>query len=812
MKLKIVAFLAFLFTIASTFVYAQSGLKLSGKITAADKKPLAGATVYLNRAADSLLIKTALADATGDYLFENLKKGEYKLSITMVGHTSYKSELIQLDQDKTLPTITLQPGGTMLKEVSVTSQKALIEHQIDRTVVNVDALISNAGSTAMDVLEKSPGVIVEQGGTISLKGKNNVQIFIDGKPTYLSGTDLENYLRSLPASTIDQVELMTNPPAKYDAAGNGGVINIKTKKSKVKGFNGGINLSYQQGIYGRTNNSFNFNYRNNKFNLFGNLGYSTGNNYNDLDINRHFLNNDGSIASNFLQNSFIRRTSKNYNVKIGLDYYASDKTTFGIGFTGLTNPGNVRTINVSKLSNAANVPDSTIIANNKEHSNFKNGSINLNYRHQYNKTGRELTADLDYLNYSTNNNQSFNNTSYLPDGTITNNDMLTGNLPASIHIYSAKTDYTHPLNDGVKLAAGLKTSYTKTDNIADYFYTINNTTTPDYGKTNHFIYKEQISSGYINANKDWKRLSVQAGLRFENTTSDGHQLGNIQKPDSVFKRNYNGLFPTVYVQYKLDTAGNQTISLNYGRRIDRPYYEDLNPFLSPLDKFTYYTGNPFLKPSYTNNIELAHTWKNITTTLSYSKTKDDVNETIEIVNGIYYSRPGNLGNTVVKGISVDASFDPAKWFNFHLFANLVNIHTISDFYSGTLNTQGTYYFIRPILQFKLPKDWTVQLDGNYQSMVTSAQFLAGKRGRVNTAISKKLSASTTLKLVVNDVFRTYVNSGVINNLANTRADYHNIGDSRTGVLSLSYRFGKAVSGLRKHDANGAESEQNRVKN
>src|SRR5206468_4312960 len=159
------------------------------------------------------------------------------------------------------------------------------------------------------------------------------------------------------------------------------------------------------------------------------------------------------------------------------------------------------------------------------------------------------------------NGQSFNNTSYLPDGTITNNDLLTGNLPANIHIYSAKTDYKHPLSGGVKLSAGFKTSYTKPDTIADYFYTLDNITTPDYGKTNHFIYKEQINAGYINASKDWKRFSVQAGLRFENTASDGHQLGNVQKPDSVFKRNYNGLFPTVYVQYKLDTAGKQTLSL-----------------------------------------------------------------------------------------------------------------------------------------------------------------------------------------------------------------------------------------------------------
>jgi hypothetical protein len=810
MKLKIPAFLAAWLTIASTFVYAQQGLKISGKITG-DGKPLDGATVYLKRATDSVLIKTALADASGSFLFENQKKGNYKLVVTMIGFQSYKSEVFELDSNRILPVIALKQAGTTLQGVTVTSQKPLIEHKIDRTVVNVGALISNAGSTALDVLEKSPGVIVDDNGAISLKGKG-VQIFIDDKPTYLSGAELESYLRSLASSAIDQVELMSNPPAKYDAAGNGGIINIRTKKSKVKGFNGSLNLAWSQGKYGKTNNSFNYNYRNNKLNINGRVGYNTNNNFNDLDINRHFLNPDGSIASNFLQNSFIRRMSKSYSGKIEADYYASDKTTWGVEFDYMIRPATDNTIATSKLLNAQNTLDSTIIANNKEHYNFKNGGMNVNYRHQYDKNGKELSADFDYINYRSTSNQSFDNKTYLPDGTMTNPDLLTGNLPADIQIFALKADYAQPLRNGIKLSGGAKSSYTKTNNIADYFYTANDITTPDYTKTNHFIYRENINAAYINANKDFKRFSIQAGLRFENTTSTGHQLGNVQKPDSVFKRDYNGLFPTLYLQYKLDTAGKQSISLNYGRRVDRPYYEDLNPFLSPIDKFTYYTGNPFLKPSYTNNVELSYTWGHITTELSYSKTRDAVDETIEIVDGIYYSRPGNIGNTVRKTITVDASFEPAKWFNFHLFGYVQNIHTMSAFYTGTLNTQGTFFFIRPITEFKLGKDWTAQLDGGYQSKITNAQFVAGHRGKVNTGLSKKLSPGTTIKLVVNDVFRTFVNSGDINNLANTLANYRNISDTRTAVLSLSYRFGKAISDQRKHNDNASESEQNRVKN
>lgn len=804
MKLKIAAFLAAWLSIASAFVNAQS---ISGKVTDSGQKPLDGASIYLMQ--DSALVKTALADAGGAFSFAQLKPGKYYLNITMIGFANYKSGLLKPD---TTLIVSMKPTGKQLKEVVITAQKQFVEQKIDRTVVNVDALISNAGSTAMDVLEKSPGVLVDQSGAISLKGKSGVKIFIDDKPTYLSGADLDNYLRSLSSATIDQIELMSNPPAKYDAAGNGGVINIRLKRSKAKGFNGGVNLSYSQGYYGRTNNGLNFTYRDNKVNLFGNFSYNIGNGFSDLDINRHFFTDAGAPDYDFLQNSFIRRKSKSYNSKIGLDYYVSEKTTLGFVVNGLINPSDVNTINKSRFLNTGGNLDSTIVALNAQHRNFKNGSANVNYRHQYDKKGRELTFDVDYLRYQTNMGQSFDNTGYLPNGDISTHDLLTGNLPSNINIWSAKTDYTHPLNSGFKLETGLKSSYTKTDNIADYFVTNGGTTAPDYDKTNHFIYKEQISAGYLNINKDWKRISMQLGFRFENTVSDGHQLGNVQKPDSTFKRNYNGIFPTAYIQYKLDSTGSHSINFNYGRRIDRPYYEDLNPFLSPLDKFTYYTGNPFLKPSYTDNLELSHTWKNITTTLEYSSTKDDVNETIEIVNGIYYSRPGNLGRIINKGISIDASFDPAKWFNFHFYGKVVNIHTISEFYTGTLDTKGTYYFIRPVFQFKLPKDWTTQIDGGYQSKITNAQFIASARGKVNAAVTKKFSPSLSMSLVGNDLFYTFNNGGQINNLANVKANYLNRGDSRTVVLSLNYRFGKTIAGLRKHNADGAESEKNRVKN
>jgi hypothetical protein len=812
MKIKIAMLTIAWLSFASTFAFAQSNYTINGKITGVEGKPVDGATIYLLKATDSVLFKTAIADVNGSYQFQKIPTGNYKLTVMMIGFQTYKGAALVIDQDKNMPTIALQASPTTLNEVSVTAQRPFVQQKIDRTVVNPEALISNAGSTALDVLDKAPGVTVDQNGAISLKGQG-VTIFIDDKPTYLSGSDLESYLRSLSSASIDQIELMSNPPAKYDAAGNGGVINIRTKRTKIKGFNGSMNLSYTQGRYGRTVNSFNFNYRHNKLNLSGNLGFNTNNSFNDLTINRHFEDASGNLKSNFIQNSFRRGKGENYTSNIGLDYYLSDKATIGLNLTGIYNPNlNMADVN-SQFSNPQNKIDSTIFAHNEQNSVFKNAGLNLNYRQKLNKNGREITADVDYLNYESNNNQEFNNTSFLANGALKSSDLLTGMLPANIDIFSAKTDYEHPFKNSLKLSSGLKTSYTETDNVANYFYSSNGLTVPDYDKTNHFVYKENINAAYLNATKDYKKWAIQLGLRLENTVSNGHQLGNAKKSDSTFKRSYTNLFPTVYLQYKLDTAQIHVFGLNYGRRIDRPYYQDLNPFISPIDKFTYYTGNPFLKPSFTDNIELSHTYRSkFTVSLSYSKTRDDSNETIEIVNGIYYSRPGNIGKTTVKTFSFNGAFDLAKWLNYNYYGRIANVHSVSDFYTGLLDTEGTYFFVRSAFQFKFPKDWMLQLDGGYQSRIRSAQFDLGGRGRVNLAGSKKLSPSTTLRLVFNDMFYTFKNTGVINNLNQTKADWVNLSDTRNVVFSLSYRFGKAISGQRNHDANGASDEQNRVKN
>jgi Outer membrane protein beta-barrel family len=798
-------------------VNAQISKTIAGKIAVKDSNSEVLTPISLVLAKDNSLVKIQNTAADGSFEFSNLKEGTYKILIEDQRYALYQSDFIVITSEKDiyeLPLIQLVTlGHKNLEEVVVTKKKPLIENKIDRTVVNVDAFISTAGGDALDVLEKSPGIIVDQNGTITFKGKSGVSVFIDDKPTYLAGADLESYLKSLPVSTLDKIELMTNPPAKYDAAGGAGVINIVTKKSKSKGFNGSATSRVSQGMRTNSRQGLNLNYLNSNIRLFGNIGYAFQNPINDLYIFRRFKNDDQSTKSLFDQYSFIENKIQTTNAKIGLDYFASDRTTFGIGFTGISKSSD-QTSNVrSVLSNAASVINATIVADNSEKEKFKNAGINMNFRHDLDTIGQKITVDVDYLNYDTETNQKFRNFIYEPDNSLRSQDELKGILPADINIYALKSDYSLPLKREGLFEAGYKASISKTNNIADYRDIINGNEVPNYDSSNQFKYDEIINAAYLNFNTSYKRFSIQTGLRLENTVSKGNQLGNPLKPASTFKRDYTNLFPTVYVQYKLDSIGTNQLVINYGKRINRPYFQDLNPFISPLDKFTFYAGNPFLNPSFANNYELSYRYKGFfSTTISYGDTKDDINETIEIDNEIYYSRPGNIGKSKYYSVNINADVPFTKWWSANVYSELTKSLYKSKLYTEDLNSSGTFWIFSMNNSFKFEKDWSAELNGNYQTDIVASQFVLLSRANVSFGVQKKvLQKKGTIKLAVNDIFFTNVNNGIIKNLRLTDANWTNRPDSRYVALTLTYSFGKSFQSKSQHDATGADSEKNRVK-
>ncbi|HEX6426816.1 MAG TPA: outer membrane beta-barrel protein, partial [Niastella sp.] len=520
--------------------------RISGVIMDDNAQAVESATASLQRAKDSSLVKVAISDAHGLFEFEYIAEGEYFVIVTAVGYTKTSSKRFTLSPESPykLPSFQLQKAvAKTLGQVTVTGKRPLIENKIDRMVVNVEAAPTNAGASALEVLEKSPGVTVSNEGEISLKGKQGVRVMLDGKPTYLSPADLANVLKNLPASALDQIEIMTNPPARYDASGNSGIINIKTKKSLTEGLNGSVTLGGTLGFFKRNdswllplraNSSVNLNYRKGKWNLFGNLNQNYREGKGTLDLTRRFYEKDGSLNGTSFSHTDFNLRNNNYTLKAGFDYYADKKNVIGIVMNGFGFFGRPQPTSVQSISRPDGSIESVLESNTINKNNFYNYSTNINYKHTFDSTGRELTADLDYIGYANSSKTTLLTNIYDNFGGNTLGSLtLVGDIPSLINIYSAKADYVHPLKNNLRFDAGFKVSYVKNDNEVKYVRNDNGTWKPD-DRSNHFIYKENINAGYISLNKKWKKWSGQAGLRIENTIAKGQQV----TIDSPFTRNY----------------------------------------------------------------------------------------------------------------------------------------------------------------------------------------------------------------------------------------------------------------------------------
>jgi iron complex outermembrane recepter protein len=800
--------------IVSVGVSAQRVRQISGAAKDSAGNAISGATVTLFRSRDSSLAKIAISDDKGNFEFENIKGTSFYLTVSAIGFKRYTSQTISPVGDSaslSLPAILLAAGKSVrLKDVTVGAKKPFVEQRIDMIIVNVEALISSAGTNALEMLEKSPGVSVVN-ETIQLKGKTGVMIFIDGRPTYLSVTDLANYLKTIPSSQIDRIEIMTNPPAKYDAAGTAGVINIVLKKVNKQGFNASLTSSYGQGVYHRLNNNLVFNYKTGNINLFGGAGYNITQDFQVTDVVREFMNSNGSLAELFTQNSFVKMIRKPASLRVGLDYNVSKKTIIGFVVSGLSTPASDNGYNTSYVRNGKLGIDSIVTGQTQDHSKWQNGSVNLNLSHQFKSPGTSLNVNLDVIGYKLSRSQLFTTVAADSADEVTSGTGISGALYNHITVYSGKADYSHPLKDGSRLDAGIKSSYVNTNNTADYYDIFGNTELEDYGKTNAFIYKENINAVYINWKRDFKRLSAQAGLRLENTNSNGDQLGNAVVPDSSFKRSYTDLFPTAYISYKLDSNSNQ-LTLNYGRRINRPLYQDLNPFLTYVDNFFYESGNPFLNPSISNQVELSHSYKNkIITTLSYSYLIDNLDETIQEEGNVLISRTGNVGKQINMGASVNANLNLAKWWALSLYGGVTNTTIKNNFFGDYLDYNQTSFMGNIVNQFVISKDWSAELSGFGRTKSISSQFTLQGVWQVSGGVQKTIfKGNGTLRFNARDIFLSMVLKGQINGLQGLDASFADHRDTRVLNLSFSYRFGKSGNN-RQRNRGGAADEQNRIK-
>lgn len=824
MKTLLYSILALL-SLNSFRTHAQG--KISGQITDEKSKIVEFASVTLLKAKDSTLVKGALSDGSGSFEFEKIPLGEYLVNISQMGYKKFFTPKFSLDSDNPsvkLSSLVLSEDSKQLAEVQVVAKKPFIEQQIDRTIVNVENSIVSAGATALEVLEKSPGITVDKDGNISLKGKQNVMVLMDGKPTYMSASDLANLLRNMQSSQLEKIEIMTNPPAKYDAAGNAGVINLRTKKNQNMGLNGSVTVGYGYGFYKslpKQNGSLNLNYRQGKLNLFGNFSGNNRKSFQINEINRKFVEN-GKTLSGFDQVADSDKKNSSVSYKVGADYFLDSKNTIGVLLNGMSGNYSELLDNQAIVKNSFGIKDSTSITKGDINNGWSNYSANINFKHVIDSTGKEWTMDADYARYNTDNTMMYRTSKYDLQNILRQTRNEDGMTASKINIYSIKGDLVYPINKTSKFEVGVKSSYVNSNNDMRFEFLVGdlNNRILDPTRTRDFLYKENINAGYLNYSKQFKKLSVQLGLRVENTIGQGTLKGV-----ELLNRNYTNLFPSIFLREKLNAK--HQLGLSYSRRIDRPSYEDLNPFLYFLDPYTFEKGNELLKPQYTDALEVSHTFMDaVTTTINYSRTNGVMTQILQQNNALKLTNVTkyNIGYVDNFGIAFSVPVPITKWWFSNTYFNLYNNHYVGDIPKVTLEANGTEnityqpldarattYQLNMTNQFTLPKKFSLELSGWYQSGFIEGQLIGKPMGAVSFGIQKKLMKDkATLKLNVNDVFWTqkFRGSFMFNDID---VQVVNRWESRTARVTFTYRFGNNKVTSARQRQTGLDDEKGRVK-
>jgi len=808
LKFAATCFISFLLMAESTYGQTPKTTSNTFSILVLTEKgqPVDGATVKLLK--DSLAVKTMVSDATGKAAFTSIADGAYTFSINFTGYAKQTTGRYIFPSAINSATVTLMPSSTQLQQVNIRGNKPYIEQKQGKVVVNVEASVTNVGATVLEVLEKSPGVTVDRNGGISLQGKPGVLVMIDDKPTYLGAADLNNLLSSMSSSQVDQIELMVNPPAKYDASGNAGIINIKTKKNRAKGFNGVLNLSAGQGVYSKSGDNLALNYRSGKFNTFFNYNLTLIGYFTNIYALRKYYDDNGALTAMLEQPGYLKGNYSNNTIRSGFDYDVTPKTTLGIviGTTLIHRTGD--DIDRASWLDPAGALDSSITTVNKNDNHFRNISLSLNAAHKI-TANQDITMDATYLHYSIPSMQNFDDQR---PGAGGYDELSRGNIPETINIASGKVDYTLRPGKNSTFQTGWKSSYSKTDNSALYQNFDGVNWVEDDTKSNHFIYNEHIDALYSDFETKLGSLSVQAGLRYEHTGYNANQLGNALQKDSAFSRNYGGFFPSGFISYPTDSANSFTFSA--GRRIDRPAFQNLNPFYFIINKYTYQTGNPYILPQYSWNLSLSHQYKSLlTSTISYSDIKNYFSQLFLNYpeTGILLYSQGNVGHTYNVGLSEALALSPVNWWSFN-FQAVFNHKKLAGFNGNNYSSSINQLNLNLSNSFTIAKTWSAEITGFYTPGARNdIQELLYPTGQLSAGISKPvMKKRATLKFSVRDIFYTNAMEG-LTQFPNATEYFKEKRDTRVYTLSFSYRFGKSYKTVKRGE-NSASDEADRVGN
>ncbi len=805
MKKLIYLFSLLLYSI--TVSTAQNGT-VTGQIIDEEGIPLEYANILILNAADSTLYKGGLSEEEGKYILDRIADGSYLIHSTMIGFGNAYSESFKITNSNTIEIPTLKlTNGIEIDQVTVTAKKPFIELKADKMIVNVANSSVSAGNSALEVLEKSPGVIVDNNNNISLRGKQGVLVTINGKNQYMSGDEITRLLETMPASNIDNIEIITNPSSKYDAEGNSGIINIVLKKNENLGSNGSVSTQVRQGWRTSHNHNLNLNYRSEKINIYGAGEYYVWGWEQNLQLMRNIPFEGGLTSFNQLAN--MVETGDGYNLSLGMDWNVSNNTS--ISLLAKRDQGDEEDLNdnTTNISGDNSPAFSTLKVNTVGNETNNRQNYNANVNHKFNDNGLDLSFDIDYNTYDNNELVNYDNF-FLND----NNEevdapfYLRNNRNTAIDIIASKLDLTLPISEKVNLELGTKLSMVNTDNGTKFDHKDSQGTWIDQiDRSNDFTYSEDVMAAYVNGSGAIGSFMIQAGVRMEHTTSEGRSI----TLDKSVPRSYTDLFPSLSISKSIKEKHN--LSATFSRRIERPNYKDLNPFENYLDQYTFQKGNPFLNPQYTNAYGLNYAMgKKLFVALNYSHTTDAITDVIEQVSAENknYQTNQNLDDFNNISITISAPKVWTEWWVSRL--NYTGFYTDfkSAIPSGTLDNQKFTNMVNLNNELKIPGGWNLEVSGRYQGKLTFGLFEIDPRGSVDVGLSKGiLNGKGTIKLNVSDVFRT--------NNSNVTIDQDDIdflgiqtNDTRRVTFNLSYRFGNDKVKAAKKRKTAAAEESGRI--
>ena len=791
----------------SLITNAQQYVK--GKVLGDDGKGLPFANALLLNSDDSKLIKGAVTDLNGDFMMENIPAGSYIINISFIGYNTKSSELFVLKPNSTFTVPTISISETVgLNEVIVKAKKPLYQQKIDRMVINVATSPLSAGTTALEVLERSPGVLVNrQDNSISLIGKEGVNVMMNGKLTYMPTSSLVQLLDGMSSDNIESIELITTPPANFDAEGNAGYINIVLKQNIDAGLNGSYSISGGIGNGTTTSDNINFNYRKNRMNIFGDYSFLRREQSSVWDFSRSFLSSSNvpTDLTTVTNRDPIRR---NHNLRLGFDYQATEKTIIGILVSAFDNNWSMDAFNTSEESENGQ-PTSFIEIQNKEINSLKNFRTNINLRHDFKKDGF-INFDLDYLLFDNDNPNTYLNRYYDGNNNFLEEEFTKSDKVTPMTVAVGNADYSNQLSEKLKIESGIKAAFINFGNDVSVATLEGLDFIEDPTLTSNSDLEERILAVYTSFGyKMSEKTDIKLGLRYEHT--DSELISDTE--GTLVDRSYGELFPTAYLSHKI----NDTLSFgaSYSRRISRPTLREMAPFVIFFDPSTFISGNPGVQPALSDNVAFTTNYLSYLLKFEYSIEKGTIarfTPTIDEATNRFTYKAANLDRTKVFSITLGLPITITPWWKTQNSFTYLDTRLENNSEGFELKTEQSTFRANSSHTFNIAENFSSEINMNYRGR---GQFGYSKTEAVfamNIGFQKKFSDKWgTLKFSINDLLdsRAFKSTTFIPELnLNTRNNLRF--SNRTYILTYTRNFGDKKIKKSRRRQTGAQEEINRT--